>query len=118
MYLFKIYIVTVYTPIFHLETTGVAKATGEKNKHLKLTLPVYIVDNVGVFQLLHHQDLIDDQLFLGLLLEVNLFNGHLEIREKTENYQEIEGYNLCLLNQRNENGGLRSFHATHGHTCL
>lgn len=39
--------------------------------------PVQVVDNVGVFVFPHHQDLIDDQLFLGLLLEVHLLDGHL-----------------------------------------
>lgn len=51
---------------------------------LTIYLPVQEIDNIWVFQLLHHQDLIDDELLLGLLLEVNLFNGHLEINEKME----------------------------------
>lgn len=40
-------------------------------------LPVHEVDNVGIFQLLHHQDLVDDELFLRLLLQVDLLDGHL-----------------------------------------
>lgn len=41
-------------------------------------LPVYEVDDVWVLHLLHHQDLIDDQLLLGLFLEVNLLDGDLK----------------------------------------
>lgn len=40
--------------------------------------PVQVVDYVGVFVFPHHQDLVDDQLFLGLLLEVHLLDGHLK----------------------------------------
>lgn len=39
--------------------------------------PVQVVHYVGVFVFPHHQDLIDDQLFLGLLLQVHLLDGHL-----------------------------------------
>ena len=40
-------------------------------------VPVNKVDNVGVLHLLHDQDLIDDQLLLGLLLQVDLLDSHL-----------------------------------------
>lgn len=39
--------------------------------------PVQVVDYVGVLVFPHHQDLVDDQLLLGLLLQVHLFNGDL-----------------------------------------
>lgn len=42
-----------------------------------LVLPVHKVYDVGVLQLLHDLDLIDDQLFLRLLLQIDLFDGHL-----------------------------------------
>ena len=41
-------------------------------------LPVDEVDDVHVFHLLHDQDLIDNQLFLRLLLQVDLLDGHLQ----------------------------------------
>lgn len=44
--------------------------------------PVQVVDYVGVFVFPHHQDLIDDQLFLGLLLQVHLLDGHLRRRNE------------------------------------
>lgn len=47
--------------------------------------PVQVVDYVGVFVFPHHQDLIDDQLFLGLLLQVHLLDSHL--RKQTRNLQ-------------------------------
>lgn len=47
--------------------------------------PVHEVDNVGILQLLHHQDLVDDELFLRLLLQVNLLDGHLWSRHSTVN---------------------------------
>lgn len=40
-------------------------------------LPVQEVDNIAVLQFFHHQDLIDDQLFLWLFLQVDLFDRHL-----------------------------------------
>lgn len=40
--------------------------------------PVQVVDYVGVFVFPHHQDLIDDELLLGLLLEIHLLDGHLK----------------------------------------
>lgn len=43
--------------------------------------PVQVVHYVGVFVFPHHQDLIDDQLFLGLLLQVHLFDGHLKTED-------------------------------------
>lgn len=46
-------------------------------QHL-LALPIEEVDNVGVLQLLHDQDLIDNQLLLWLLLQVDLFDGNLQ----------------------------------------
>lgn len=39
--------------------------------------PVQVVDYVGVLVFPHDQDLVDDELLLGLLLQVHLFNGHL-----------------------------------------
>lgn len=39
--------------------------------------PVQVVDYVGVFVFPHHQDLIDDQLLFGLLLQVHLLDGNL-----------------------------------------
>lgn len=58
-------------------------------------LPIYEVDNVGVLQLLHDQDLVDDQLFLWLLLQVDLFDGHLQ---KTQHpIKEVPPiHKLCL----------------------
>lgn len=40
--------------------------------------PVQVVDNVGVFIFPHDEDFIDDQLFLGLLLQIHLFDCNLQ----------------------------------------
>lgn len=50
---------------------------------VKRESPVQVVHYVGVFVFPHHQDLIDDQLFLGLLLQVHLLDGNL--RKETRN---------------------------------
>lgn len=44
--------------------------------------PIQVVDYVGVLVFPHHQNFIDDQLFLGLLLQVHLLNGHLRRQKK------------------------------------
>ena len=38
---------------------------------------VKVVDDVRMLVLSHHQDLVDDELFLRLLRQVHLFYGHL-----------------------------------------
>lgn len=43
-------------------------------------LPVQVVDDVRVLVFPHHQNLVDDEFLLGLLLQVHLLNGNL--REK------------------------------------
>lgn len=50
---------------------------------VKWDSPVQVVHYVGVFVFPHHQDLVDDQLFLGLLLQVHLLDGNL--RKETRN---------------------------------
>lgn len=45
---------------------------------VKWDSPVQVVHYVGVFVFPHHQDLVDDQLFLGLLLQVHLLDGNLK----------------------------------------
>lgn len=40
--------------------------------------PVQVVDYVGVLVFPHDQDLVDDELLLGLLLEIHLLDGHLK----------------------------------------
>lgn len=54
--------------------------------------PIQVVDYVGVLVFPHHQNLIDDQLFLGLLLQVHLLNGHLRRQKKKQ---------LCASQQQN-----------------
>lgn len=44
----------------------------------RLELPVHKVDDVGILHLLHDQDLVADELFLRLLLQVDLLDGHLQ----------------------------------------
>lgn len=60
--------------------------------------PVQVVDYVGVFVFPHHQDLIDDQLFLGLLLQVHLLDGHL--RRKNEKMGEWKHDRARRLGER------------------
>jgi hypothetical protein len=43
---------------------------------------VNVIDNVGVTRLPHNEDLIDDQLLLGLLIKVHLLDGNLEKKAK------------------------------------
>lgn len=39
--------------------------------------PINKVDNIGILELFHDQDLVDDEFLLWLLLQVDLFDGHL-----------------------------------------
>lgn len=45
--------------------------------------PVQVVDYVWVLIFPHHKYLIDDQFFLGLLLQVHLFNSNLKKNKQT-----------------------------------
>lgn len=72
-----------------ISTLGFKKALKIAIHHLSLnvnmttgeTSPVQVIHDIGVLVFPHDQNLIDDQLFLGLLLKVHLFDGHL--RETT-----------------------------------
>ena len=44
---------------------------------VSFAVPVKEIDDIGVLHLFHDQDLVDDELLLRLLLQVNLFDGHL-----------------------------------------
>lgn len=40
-------------------------------------VPVQVVDYIGVFVFPHNENLVNNELFLWLLLQIHLFNGHL-----------------------------------------
>ena len=41
---------------------------------------VDVVDDIGVSRSTHDEDLVDDEILLGLLVEVHLLDGHREVR--------------------------------------
>lgn len=50
-----------------------------------MILPVQVINDVGIFVFPHDQDLIDNELLLGLLLQIHLLDSHLkgdEIKKK------------------------------------
>lgn len=55
--------------------------SGDVTMTTRKTSPVQVIHDIRVLVFPHDQNLIDDQLFLGLLLKVHLFDGHL--RETT-----------------------------------
>lgn len=60
--------------------------------------PVQIINDVGVLVFPHHQNLIDDQLFLRLLLQIHLLDGHLRRGEGFRGLNMCLKYELKLLN--------------------
>lgn len=48
-------------------------------------LPVQVINNVGILVFPHDQNLIDDELLFGLLLQIHLLDGHLRAGEIKEN---------------------------------
>lgn len=57
--------------------------------------PVQVVDYVWVLIFPHHENLIDDQFLLGLLLQVHLFNSNLK---KTGTVKPCKHTHICIQN--------------------
>lgn len=60
------------TSTFHIFHDHPQVASDEKTIHK--------VDNVPMFALLHHDNLVDDQILLGLLLQIHLLDSHASVR--------------------------------------
>ena len=56
------------------------KQEGTHPQFLANEIAVEVVDDVWILVLLHHYDLVDNELLLGLLREVHLFDGDLAAR--------------------------------------
>lgn len=63
-------------------------------------LPVQIVHYIGVFVFPHHKNLINNEFFLWLLLQVHLFDGHLNTERR------VGG----LVNKRQDQFSPNAFH--------
>lgn len=60
---------------------------------LKLkVVPVQVVDYIRVFVFPHHKDLVNNELFLWLLLQIHLFDCHLNKVKRTEVSNEKDAY--------------------------
>lgn len=53
--------------------------------HTMMIVPVQVINDVGILVFPHDQNLIDDELLLGLLLQIHLLDGHLK-EEIEENF--------------------------------
>lgn len=54
----------------------------DRQRHLS---PIQVVNYVWVLIFPHHENLIDDQFLLGLLLQVHLFNSNLKNKQEQLN---------------------------------